>query len=253
LAANLEGWGILRASLRDVPFRLACNLAVIVDINATVANDERFRANRFDLVSSLADDLAHEIKNPLNSIIVNLEVLKVRLARSDTEAALGRALVVEEEVRRLHQLIDRMLMLLRPDREEASNLPLDSALDELIPLIHAQTRLARNEFHYDCAATVFVAVQRDTLKFALLNLILATHARLGDGGGGLSIRCTPDDDTVHLIIEALGTGNGSAVGAPDSSYESAIAMARALLSDSGARIEKVEAGVSLTLPRSASV
>jgi signal transduction histidine kinase len=224
---------------------------VIVDIDATVAIDERFRANRFDLVSSLADDLAHEIKNPLNSIIVNLEVLKVRLARSDTEAALGRARVVEEEVRRLHQLIDRMLMLLRPDREEASNLPLDSALDELVPLIHAQTRLARNEFHYDCAATVFVAIRRDTLKFALLNLVLATHARLGEGGGGLSIRCTPDDHTVRLLIEAL--GNGSAVGVSDSSYESAIAMASALLSDSGARIEKVEAGVSLTLPRSSSV
>jgi signal transduction histidine kinase len=226
---------------------------VIVDMDATVAIDERFRANRFDLISTLADDLAHEIKNPLNSIIVNLEVLKVRLARADAEAALGRAHVVEEEVRRLHQLIDRMLMLLRPDRDEASNLPLDSALDELIPLIQAQTRLARNDFLYECAATVFVAVRRDTLKFALLNLVLATHARLGEGGGGLSIRCTPDDDAVHLVIEALETGQGTAVAASDSGYDNAIAMARALLSDSGARIEKVDAGVSLMLPRSASV
>jgi signal transduction histidine kinase len=52
------------------------------------------QANRFSIVSRLADDLAHEIKNPLNAIIINLEVLKVRIARGDADGAADRTGVI---------------------------------------------------------------------------------------------------------------------------------------------------------------
>jgi signal transduction histidine kinase len=218
-----------------------------VDSNAT---ELVFRANRFDLVSSIADDLAHEIKNPLNSIIVNLEVLKIRLARADTASAMDRAAVIEEEVRRLHQLVDRVLLLLRPEREETSELALDSALDELLPLLEAQTRLARNEFRYHGSASVMVAVRRDILKFALLNLILAIHARLGEGGGALDLRCAAGENSVTLTIEAVDADRGTPVAAADGDLAGATDKAEALLAGTGARIVATDAGVSLTVPRS---
>lgn len=222
---------------------------MIVDVNPAAVPEERFRANRFDLVSSLADDLAHEIKNPLNSIIVNLEVLKVRLARADAAGAADRALVIEGEVRRLHQLVDRMLMLLRPERDEATHVPLDAVLDEIMPLIEAQVRLARNQLRCDGPTSVLVLLRRDDLKFAVLNLVLAVHARLGEDGGALAIRCSHDERHVHLVIDAEAVAGGPAP-QQEAALERAVAMAAALLSGTASRIETRPGGVSLSLPRS---
>ena len=52
------------------------------------------RANKLDLLERLADDLAHEIKNPLHSMVINLEVLKRRVARADSPDEVQRYIVV---------------------------------------------------------------------------------------------------------------------------------------------------------------
>jgi signal transduction histidine kinase len=211
-------------------------------------NEEQIRANRFALVSRLADDLAHEIKNPLNAIVINLEVLRARIRKGASDAALDRADVIEGEVRRLHQLVDRMLQLLRPDRDESATLALDHVLDELLPLIEAQTRLARNTFVADCSATVFVPVRRDVLKFALLNIFTAVHDRLGEGGGTLSLECRPGAADVRLHI-------GDVRAEPDRNdrdrdgVATAARIAGVLLATCGGRVDHDGAGVTVVLPR----
>jgi signal transduction histidine kinase len=218
----------------------------------TPQEQEHFRANRFEIVSRLADDLAHEIKNPLNAIIINLEVLKVRVAGGDSAAAADRAAVIELETRRLHDLVDRLLQLMRPSREEAASLPLDQALDEVLPLVQLQARLARNEFTSRCTATVFVPVPRDVFKFAMLNVLMATHELLGDGGGAFSLDCSADDDSVR--IEVRTTESATGVVAPVSAaFERAVRVARDLLDPCGASVEAVRGGVTIVLPRGAAV
>ena len=218
---------------------------------ASELNEEQFRANRYELVSRLADDLAHEIKNPLNAIVINLEVLRARIRKGNGTAALDRADVIEAEVRRLHHLVDRMLQLLRPDRDEIPSLALDRALDEILPLIEAQTRLARNEFTADCRATVYVSARRDLLKFALLNLFTAVHERLGEGGGTLALQCDTTDADVRLFIRDLHT-EAAVVAARDGLPER-VRIANALLASCGGRVEYDAKGVTVIIPRAAAL
>jgi signal transduction histidine kinase len=217
-------------------------------------SDEHFQANRFALVSRLADDLAHEIKNPLNAIIINLEVLKVRVTKGEAASALERAEVIEHELRRLHHLMDRLLQLIRPGPAESEGLALDSALDELLPLIDAQARLARNRLHVDCAPAVIVDFRRDVFKFAMLNLLTAVHETLGEGGGVLGIRCNADDTSVRLVVSADAAGDdpGHRIRAPAGGFDHAVAMAAALLAPGGGRIERGTRSVTVTLPRAGS-
>ena len=214
-------------------------------------NEEQFQANRYDLLSRLADDLAHEIKNPLNAIIINLEVLRVRVVKGQVPEALERAAVIEHETRRLHGLVDRLLQLLRPYREESGGLALDQVLDELLPLVEAQARLARNEFVVDAEAAVFITMRRDLFKFAMLNLFIAVHERLGEGGGALKVTCRPGEGEVRLRIEAVHEGNV----APGPSLPGArtVQLAAALLAASGGRVEPEDSAVSVVLPRSGGV
>jgi signal transduction histidine kinase len=212
-------------------------------------SDEQFRAIGFDLVSRMADDLAHEIKNPLNAIVINLEVLKVRIARSDASAALERVAVVEHEARRLHDLIDRLLLLLRPDREEASTFALDRVLDEIHPLIEAQARLARNRFEQDCTASVFLACRRDVLKFVILTLVTALNDRLGDGGGTIAFACEPADR--HVRIRISGVPDAPPLAPRDRAWDRSIKIAEALLVSCAGRLEDGSDFVGVVLPRAA--
>jgi signal transduction histidine kinase len=210
------------------------------------------QANRFSIVSRLADDLAHEIKNPLNAIIINLEVLKVRIARGDADGAADRTGVIEEEVRRLHELIDRMLLLIRPERVELSNLPVDSALDEILPLVEAQARLARNEFVAQGIVPVFVPMARDAFKFAMLNLLMAAHERLGEGGGRLLLQCDTSDDNIAIVIEAAATDGAQLVESGLQAMRHAAIIAEALLLASGASVRVEDSRITLVAPRTSS-
>ncbi|HSJ24600.1 MAG TPA: histidine kinase dimerization/phospho-acceptor domain-containing protein [Longimicrobiales bacterium] len=221
--------------------------------NSPEISDEQFQANRFDIVSRLADDLAHEIKNPLNAIVINLEVLKVRIARGDADAAAGRAAVIEQEVRRLHELVDRILLLVRPERDEGSNLSVDTALDELAPLLEAQARLARNEFAVQCMPAIFVAVRRDVLKFALLNLLMATHDRLGEGGGRLSLECTVQGERVGFDVVATALDGASLVEGAEEGMRRAATTVELLLRDAGAVVTVHDSRITVTIPRAAPV
>jgi signal transduction histidine kinase len=215
-------------------------------------NEEQLRANRFQLVSQLADDLAHELKNPLNAIVINLEVLKVRAAKGDTTAATERAGVIEHEVRRLHHLMDRLLLLLRPDRDEQGALAFDQVLDEVLPLIEAQARLSRNEMSVGTLPPVFVSMRRDMLKFALLNVLTATHARLGDGGGTLAVTCETENRHVRVDVRAQPSA-GEHLAAADAEFEHACDVAAALLADGGGSLEPGPAGAALLIPRAVPV
>ena len=214
----------------------------------TPVNEEQFQANRFDLVSRLADDLAHEIRNPLNSIVINLEVLKVRVGRGDATAALDRAAVIELEMRRLHLLIDRLLQLLRPERDEADSFALDRVLDELLPLIEVRARLAGKTLTCEGDTAVLVPMRRDTFKFALLNVLTAVHGRLGDSGGSLSVVCAPGDGR-QLRITVSAEAASPTPAPADAEYDRSMVVTAALLESSGGALETRPDGATLLLPR----
>jgi signal transduction histidine kinase len=220
-----------------------------VESELTPVTEEQFRANRFDLVSRLADDLAHEIKNPLNSIVINLEVLKVRVGRGDADGALDRAAVIEHEARRLHLMIDRLLQLLRPERDEEESFALDRVFDELMPLIEARARLARNILSIECDPTLFVPLRREMFKFAMLNLLTAVHERLGENGGTLRVYCESGETDVRLAIVGVVEPGSPPLALPDAEFERSLAVAAALLDSSGAALQPRPDGISVLLPR----
>src|SRR5690606_30390207 len=55
-------------------------LARCVNPDDPAATPMMIRDNKLALVERLADDLAHEIKNPLHAMVINLEVLRRRIA-----------------------------------------------------------------------------------------------------------------------------------------------------------------------------
>jgi len=139
--------------------------------NATIDK----RANRYDVVSRLADDLAHEIRNPLNAIVVNLEVLRRRIGSGANDKALELTDVIDEEIGRLTQLVDQLVFLMRPPRTDSHPIPIDETIGDMRPVLETQASAARIVFEMEMASALFTRVPRDVVKFALLNLLTSLY------------------------------------------------------------------------------
>jgi signal transduction histidine kinase len=192
-------------------------------------------ANRFHLVSRMADDLAHEIKNPLNSMVINLEVIRSRARKGDAAGVLDRADVLETEVRRLNGLIDGMLKLLRPERITSDEVHLDAVLFELVQLVGLQAKLARKDLNYtELGEAAVTRGRKDAIRFALLNLMAAELDAISGEDASLTVAGAVDPDAIRVTLETRSSASGDAHAA---ARESAIATARALLFNTGGIVD----------------
>jgi signal transduction histidine kinase len=162
--------------------------------NAEVRPALDTRANRYDILSRLADDLAHEIKNPLNAIVVNLEVLRRKIEGGASEVAIERAHVVDQEVTRVHMMVDQLLQLMRPAGAEVKTISLDDTIDELGSILGAQAKAARVQLEISSGAS------RDAVKFAVLNLIVGIYAN--GGAARITVETRGTNDQAEVIIQS---------------------------------------------------
>ncbi|HEX5726393.1 MAG TPA: HAMP domain-containing sensor histidine kinase [Longimicrobiaceae bacterium] len=143
------------------------------------------RANKLDLLERLADDLAHEIKNPLHSMVINLEVLKRRVARvtgaSDQDEVQRYIGVLGGELERVTRRIDLLLRLSRPG-SGAETTTLNELVEELMELIQLEARHHEVSVDYlPGAAPARVHVQRDPARQVILNLVLDALEQCASG------------------------------------------------------------------------
>jgi signal transduction histidine kinase len=206
-------------------------------------SESELQANRFRLLSRIADDLAHEVRNPLHAMVINLEVLRRRVRAGDAGVALERADVVEHEVHRIHLIVDCLLQLLRPDLD-TDPVDLDTLVAGILPLVEAQARLARLDFHYDAVgAGAAVRVRRDDFRFAMLNLAEAALDSLRGHGGALHVTGQATPSEIHLRIAARaepdrspGPPVSATRGRGPATLDGALGTAAALLSRAGGRV-----------------
>ena len=174
-------------------------------------NATRLDANRFGVLSRLADDLAHEIKNPLHAIVINLEVLRRKIEKQDANAALQRVEAVEQEVHRVHELVESLLRLLRPRREVAGPFSIAEAVNGVLPLAALRARLAGVEYE-ECAIPVdgYTVVVPDAMRFATLALTEAAIASAQQSKGRVKVECATIPGAFELTISATEASGSSA-------------------------------------------
>ncbi len=169
------------------------------------------RENKLALVERLADDLAHEIKNPLHSMVINLEVLRRRLVRMGTgpsEDALRYTEILGSELERVNRRVDLLLRLVRPHREGEEAVSIPVIFEELRELVELEC--ARHEVRLEMEAPAELLrtrLPRLATFQAVLSLALETLDALSPGAT-LVIRPYYAEEGVR--IEFTGRGGGGA-------------------------------------------
>ena len=156
-------------------------------------------------IGRLMSGVAHEVKNPLNAMVLQLEVLKARLG-ADGEKVGPQVEILADEIRRLDRVVKTFLDFTRPVEVHPVEVEIAALVREVFALAAPQARVNNVQMILaDNGATPPVRVDRDLIKQALLNLVLNGCQAMPHGG---ELTITPDlrPHAVELEIRDSGVG-----------------------------------------------
>lgn len=167
------------------------------------------RAERLAAVGTLAAGLAHEVRNPLNSATLQLQVLRRRIERGAPAENLFPVLgVVHDEIRRLERLVNEFLAFAQPRPMEFSPTSLNAVIEGVSELIRPEadtlgitvvTRLDPNVGSVEAAP--------EQLRQVLLNLTRNALEAMGNQGELSLVTAAADPEgNVAMLVEDTGPG-----------------------------------------------
>jgi signal transduction histidine kinase len=146
----------------------------------------RQSADRASYVGLLASGLAHEIRNPLNAMSMNLQMLDEELqgAPSGEDGDLKELLESNKsEIKRLERLVNNFLAYARPARPRFERADLNRVVTDVLRFLEADFRLSGVEVRTDLAQLLPTIELDETLfKQALMNLLVNARQVMKNGG-----------------------------------------------------------------------
>jgi signal transduction histidine kinase len=188
-----------------------------------VSMDERPRetpkSDRITFLIRLADGLAHEIKNPLSTMSINLTLLQEdweRAAASRNPSApehtpreqrsLKRIRTLQREVQRLEHVLEEFLHYARGG--EVNRRPEDIAriVQELLDFVEPEDERAGIRHHVDLPVGLpLVLADESQIKQAVLNLLVNARQAMPEGGE-LLVRVRRVRNDVEISVTDTGIG-----------------------------------------------
>lgn len=167
-------------------------------------------APREEPAARIVSEMAHQLKNPMQAIAMNLEVLRVRITREAPalwEELESYATAVERGVREL----DRRLALVtalgrRRPEAEAESVSLGSTVAELVEALRYDRTLPAVEVARE-GEGVEVRARTGYLVELVYRLLAAARARAGEGGVTVAVGAGEEGE-VALTVSLAGSGAG---------------------------------------------
>ena len=181
-------------------------IAVIRDLTAQKASDEIQKRNeKLTAMGELAAGVAHEIKNPLNSIGITAQRFEKEFIPSeDKEEYLSLIKTMKSEIKRVSEIINQFLKFARPPKINLHRINSKELLNEIY---HSFTsRAARDEIIFSCKAEdVIINADSSQLKQAVINIVQNSFEAITGKG---SINIDSFKSGKELVIKVADTGEG---------------------------------------------
>jgi signal transduction histidine kinase len=202
------------------------NVEYLTRMQSTLAYSRKLVA-----LGRLTAGIAHEVKNPLNAMMIHLELLRTKIARRNAVPAAvgaGRAdlssearerserakedelqhvEIIESEIRRLDEVVQGFLKFTRPEDLRLQPVRVSHLFDEILPVVEPEAQKNNVRVSVDCPASA-PPVNGDAamLRQAFLNLAINGCQAMA-GGGTLRLTCgVASRDRVEIRFEDSGVG-----------------------------------------------
>jgi signal transduction histidine kinase len=211
------------------------NLAYLTRMQSTLAYSRKLVA-----LGRLTAGIAHEVKNPLNAMMIHLELLRTKLraaarqpvpqaetvsaqptlagtalavARRDQPApliaqgALEHVEIIESEIRRLDEVVQGFLKFSRPEDVRLQPVRPSTLFEEILPVIEPEAQRNGVAVQVECPPNV-PAINGDggMLRQVFMNLAINACQAMPHGGTLRLVGCASSKGRVEVRFEDTGVG-----------------------------------------------
>jgi signal transduction histidine kinase len=166
-------------------------------------------ARRLTAINSLTGRAAHEIKNPLNSISLRLEMLRARMAEESPESG-AEFDILSEEITRLDRVVRTFLDFNRPVELEPEDVDIGVLAAEVLDFLKPEAETARIKVTLGKAPdAMLVRADSNLLRQALLNIAVnAIEAMRVNRDGPRELSVQLDNSGENCVVRISDTGPG---------------------------------------------
>jgi signal transduction histidine kinase len=160
------------------------------------------------LIETLAAGVAHEVRNPLNSVQINLSILEQELREllpSRDAHAFEVLRKIAGEIKRLDDFVSEFLRFARPPRLNIERLPVGPLIADLAAFIAPECSKKGVTLDLDLRGPEFALLDAFQLKQAILNLVLNALQATPEGGH-VSVRTAGDES--RFVVAVVDDGEG---------------------------------------------
>ncbi|UCD83770.1 MAG: HAMP domain-containing protein [Deltaproteobacteria bacterium] len=164
-------------------------------------------------IGRLASGVAHEIGNPLSSLLIDAKMLRDRL-REDQEVMEPLEAIIDQ-AERIKGIVRNLLDFSRSPAVELEPVDIKEAVDRTITLISPQLRKSRIDLNLEVSPSLpRVMASKDQLIQVFINLIMNALEAMPTGGGlrivaqPLTTGSRPSTEADFLEIRFTDTGSG---------------------------------------------
>jgi signal transduction histidine kinase len=173
------------------------------------AERRAIQAERLAEIGSLTGGLAHEIKNPLSTVQLNLQLLREDLLPENPAYSrlVSRLETVQKETARLREILDDFLRYAGRIELDKRPTELNELLEELVDFFTPQAQFHKVQLRLRKSPTSIRAdVDPKLVKQAVLNLLINGLQAIPEGGGELILSVRVEGR--NAVIDVIDTGVG---------------------------------------------
>jgi signal transduction histidine kinase len=162
-------------------------------------------SRRLAAIGRLTSGVAHEVRNPINAIVVHLEILRQKLQQADPDVQRHMS-VIGSEIQRLDRVVQMLVDFTRPVELRLVDVDLRRVVEDVVMLSAPDAERHSVELVRQLPPEpLMVKVDADLVKQAVLNVVLNGVQAMPDGGR-LTICARRDERGVQLDIGDAGQG-----------------------------------------------
>ena len=203
-------WGVIIGSIVGVVLVSTISLRHITKRAATLQQTiSMAHVKQLSDLGRLVGALAHEIRNPLNAIRLNLHTIcrvlegNASLPPEEVKQVLQES---NREIERLSELMKTMLGYARPDQANIENVDLNAEMESMNRLIAPIMQRDAIDFSVSTPeSAVHTRIDPDRFRQILLNLV--NNAKDASGKGGtVSLALVARDEVAEITVQDNGPG-----------------------------------------------
>ena len=167
------------------------------------------KAQDYAFLTTMVGGLAHELRNPLSTINLNLQLLKEDWQNAEStreKKTLKKIEVIHAETHRLQEILDDFLRFVRIDNLALEPRDVNALLDEIVSFMETENRASGIDvirFHdYNLPRC---PIDANFMKQALLNILLNARQAI-EKDGQIMVRTSREGDWLKIEITDTGPG-----------------------------------------------